>query len=55
MEIISTQVAEAYYRFAISNQIAFTADLQFMKDDKTSDKDPAGFILGLRAETYLYL
>lgn len=48
--IESTRVAEAYYRLVLHEQYALTADLQHMKDDKTSGKDPEGFIFGLRAD-----
>ncbi len=52
-QIKSTQVAEAYYRFAVTKQFAFTADLQYMLDDRFSGKDPKGFIFGLRIDAYL--
>ena len=49
-DIMHTQVAEAYYRIVFHEQFALSADLQYMKDDKKSGKDPTGFILGLRAD-----
>jgi porin len=51
-DIKHTQVAEAYYRLVLHEQFALSADLQYMKDDKKSRKDPGGFIVGLRADIH---
>ena len=42
-------VAEIYYRFALTNRTALTADLQYMNEDDEVEGDPEGFIYGLRA------
>jgi porin len=49
-DIKHTQVAEAYYRLVLHEQFALAADLQYMKDDKKSGKDPRGVIFSLRAD-----
>jgi hypothetical protein len=51
-EIKSTRVAEVYYRFVLREGLGLTADLQYMKDDKTAGKDPQGIIVGLRADVH---
>jgi Carbohydrate-selective porin, OprB family len=47
-----TQVIEAYYRFGINDYLAFTADVQYMADDRIEvgpiQEDPQGWILGVR-------
>ena len=50
LDLKQTRVAELYYRFVSHKQLALTADLQYMKDVKTSAKDAEGFIFGLRAD-----
>jgi hypothetical protein len=50
LDLEQTRVAELYYRFVSHKQLALTADLQYMKDVKTSGKNPEGFIFGLRAD-----
>lgn len=52
LDIKSTRLAEAYYRFVIRDRFALTADLQYMHDEKRIGEDPKGFILGLRADAY---
>jgi porin len=47
-DLRSTHVAEVYYRFAINDYFALTADAQYMHDSVRSDTDPSGFIVGLR-------
>ena len=49
-EIESTRVAEGYYRLMLHDNLALSADLQYLRDDKRSGKDPAGYIFGLRAD-----
>lgn len=44
-----THVAEVYYRFAINEHFAVSADAQYMADILRSEEGPRGFILGLRA------
>ena len=39
---------EIYYRLAINDDFALTADVQYVKDDARSGANPGGFILGLR-------
>ena len=50
-EIDRTQVFEGYYRFVLNEYFAFTADVQYMRDDykDRSDFEPKGVILGFRA------
>jgi porin len=48
-DIERTRVAEGYYRFVVGDRFALTADLQFMRDDRTYRDDPKGIIFGLRA------
>jgi porin len=47
-DVRSTQVAELYYRVAISEHFALTADAQYMRDSLRSADGPNGFVLGLR-------
>ncbi len=47
--IIRTQVAEAYYRFVITDYLALTADIQHMQDEKIRGGSPQGMIYGVRA------
>lgn len=47
-DLNGTHVAEAYYRLAVVEALAITADVQFMSDDVKSGGGPSGFILGLR-------
>ena len=51
-EIKNTRVAEVYYRIAMGDRVALTADLQYMRDQKKTGKDPEGFIVGLRADVH---
>lgn len=50
--IDETQVFEAYYRAVLNEQVALTADVQYMKDDlievDARQEDPEGWIFGLR-------
>ena len=48
----STRVGEAYYRCVLHEQFALSADIQYMKDNKTSGRDPRGFLLSLRADVH---
>lgn len=48
LDINRSQVAEGYYRFVINRYLALSADIQYMKDDLPHQKDPEGFIYGLR-------
>jgi Carbohydrate-selective porin, OprB family len=48
LEISQSQVAEAYYRFVINDNLALSADIQYMKDDLKNLENPAGFIYGMR-------
>jgi porin len=44
-----SQVAEFYWRFALNDFIALTADAQYTKDEfKTDEDDIEGFIFGIR-------
>ncbi len=46
-----TQAFEAYYRFGLTDELAVTADLQWMRDDYRAgadDEDRDGWIFGLR-------
>lgn len=46
--IEDTHVAEAYYRFAVGDQLSLTADVQYMVDERKDGGNPKGFIFGLR-------
>ncbi len=48
LDLDSSQVAEAYARFALNDFFAFTLDVQYMKDDYHERDDPKGFICGVR-------
>jgi porin len=43
------EVAEIYYRFALRDAAALTADLQYMRTNRKAAGHPEGFIYGLRA------
>jgi hypothetical protein len=51
LDIDQTQVIEGYYRLVLNEYLAFTADVQYMKDDykESSAPEPKGVILGFRA------
>ncbi len=44
-----TNVFEAYYRFAVNDHLALSADVQYMKDKYREGEDVDGWIFGLRA------
>jgi len=50
--IDQSQVFEAYYRAALNEHAAITADVQYMKDELTKEDprqdDPKGWLFGLR-------
>ncbi len=49
LDIDSSQVAEAYWRFALNQYFAFTLDAQYIHDKYDSDtNDPEGFIGSVR-------
>ena len=48
LDIRQSQAAEAYYRFVINAHLALSADIQYMKDDRKNQENPAGFIYGMR-------
>jgi hypothetical protein len=48
LDLDSSQVAEAYARFALNEYFALTLDVQYMKDDYDHADDPKGFIYGVR-------
>lgn len=47
--IIRTRLAEAYYRLVINSKLAFTADIQYMRDQYFLIPDAEGIIYSLRA------
>jgi len=47
-ELDSSQVAEAYVRFALNSYFALSLDVQYMQDKFDNADDPDGFIYGLR-------
>jgi porin len=47
-DVSSTHVAEVYYRVAINEYFALSADVQYMRDDLRRADGPSGFVLGLR-------
>jgi len=50
--IDSSQIVEAYYRAALNEYLALTADVQYMRDDLSTrvlgQEDPQGWLFGLR-------
>ena len=44
-----TNVFETYYRFALNDHLALSADVQYMKDKYREGNDVDGWVLGLRA------
>ena len=48
-EIFQSDVVEAYYRFAVSDTLALTLDVQWMKDSYRNAEDISGWIPGIRA------
>jgi porin len=48
-DLRGSQVAEVYYRLALSEHFALTADAQYLRETVKSADDPHGFVLGLRA------
>jgi hypothetical protein len=48
LDVSRSQVAEAYYRFAINDHLALSADIQYLQDDLRNQQNPAGFIYGMR-------
>ena len=49
LDIEKSQVAEAYYRWQLTEVLGLTADLQYMQDDYKTGGGPRGWIFGLRA------
>ena len=47
-DLDSSQVAEAYVRFALDKYVALTLDVQYMQDKYDDADNPNGFIYGLR-------
>lgn len=47
-DIRQSQAAEAYYRFVVNTNLAFSADVQYMIDARHDQENPRGFIYGLR-------
>ena len=47
-DIRQSQAAEAYYRFVINDNLALSADVQYMIDALQDQQNPRGFIYGLR-------
>lgn len=46
--IVSTHLAEAYYRWQLGKVLGLTADIQYEKDNNVIGPDPSGFVMGLR-------
>jgi len=51
-EINHTNAAEAYVKFQLCDFSDLTFDIQYMQDQIKEDKDPEGFIYGVRLNTY---
>ena len=49
LEIEKSHVAEAYYRWQLTEVLGLTADVQYMQDDYKTGGGPHGWIFGLRA------
>ena len=48
MGIDNSQVFETYYRYALNEHFAATADIQYMKDSMKAGSDSDGWIFGIR-------
>ena len=48
-EIFQSDVVEGDYRFVVSDSVAVTADLQWMKDSYREAQDISGWIFGIRS------
>ena len=48
LNLENTQVFEAYYRFVINDDLALSADVQYMRDHYLEGEDVEGWIFGLR-------
>ncbi|MGB5590475.1 MAG: carbohydrate porin [Gammaproteobacteria bacterium] len=48
LDIDNSHVGEAYYRFAVSAGLSFTADLQFISEKVDNGDGPEGWIPGIR-------
>jgi hypothetical protein len=48
-EIISSRIAEGYYRMVINPYLSFTLDIQYMRDEYTQTSSVKGSIYSLRA------
>jgi len=46
--IVSTYLAEAYYRWQLGKVLGLTADIQYEKDDNVVGADPSGLVMGFR-------
>jgi hypothetical protein len=51
MGIDNTQVFETYYRFAVNEFLAASADIQYMKDSMEVSGDADGWVFGVRLTT----
>lgn len=49
LENARSEAIEAYYRLAINDYLALTADVQYLKDDYLDRDDVEGWVLGMRA------
>jgi len=49
LNIGSSHIAEAYYRWQLGEVFGLTADVQYMQDDYKAGDGPRGWIFGLRA------
>jgi porin len=49
IRIINSRIAEAYYRMVINPYLAFTADIQYMRDEYYQSAGTEGLIYSLRA------
>ena len=49
LDVDTSQVAEAYYRWQFSEMFGLTADIQYQNDDYEVDRGPSGWTYGLRA------
>ena len=48
-EVDREQIAEIYYRFVMTDNLAFTADLQYLDEVRKNGESPRGWVFGLRA------
>lgn len=49
LDLDRTHVVEAYYRFGLSEHLALTADVQYLRDEYDDGSEVKGWVIGMRA------